>query len=1205
MLCSVLALIAAAAGLTLSLHYPIGPVFAVGAFVAGCIVFFIWPASWLLVLPGLLPVIGFAPWTGWITFEELDILILTVGAGGYANLAWHAMVNGTQRAGRPRGPPVSALVWLLVALFAISTVTSMFRGFSDAGGWSFGWFQGYHEPMNSLRLTKSFFEALLVVALWRAAHRQDPEHARNLLVQGLMLGLAGAALATMWERAAFTDLMDFSADYRTTALFWEMHVGGAALDGFLALTVPFALREFLTARDPRRWGLAVIVLGLAAYACLTTFSRGVYLSLPTGALVFWGLHTWQQKSSHAAMANTDAPGGSRRFALIAAVLVVAGFGLGASWVFQTSGYRGMAALLTTVAAMLPLARILRGFGLRQWLVGVAVCAELLLLAFAIQWLVPKGAYVAWGLAFVFTATMLVLLHGDKRPSLLKGAMAFAGFVATAAGILLVANHWGENLGLLHAAPVVLVVLGTAIVAGISPRPLWPDAVRWQATTVGAMCLVAAIIGILGGGDYMTGRFSTGGQDFEGRLQHWRIGRDMLDSRADWMLGKGLGRFPANYFMTGNPTEHTGDYRLKQENGNTYLTLTGGLHINGWGEIFRVTQRVVEPGKSAIVTARVRTEKGAGLHFEVCEKHLLYSRGCVIKTTGFKGAPGVWQTVRLELEGSSVTRGPWYAPRLLAFSMSVESIGGVADLDDVTLTTSDGRPLLVNGDFTDGMAHWFFSSDRMHLPWHIKNVFMNVLFDQGIVGATLLCLLLLGAMWRTGVGAARGHPLAPALAASLTGFVVVGLFDSLLDVPRVAWLFYLLLLMALTLRGRTRLPRVSRGAPALAALVMATAGCWIGFQSDQVQAAETNAARQVIQVGPGREIKTLAQASKIARAGALVEVDSGEYLGDVAVWTQDQLTVRATGGRVKLRAAGVSAEGKAIWVVRANGMRVEGFDFEGAKVPDRNGAGIRLERGSLFVSDCSFMYNEMGLLTSNDPTVELEVVNSEFAHNQRPDGHNHNLYAGQIARLSVTGSYFHHAHIGHLLKSRAAVNRIFYNRLTDEAGGTASYELEFPNGGVAYVVGNLIQQNPQTENPHLISFGAEGYKWPRNEIYLVNNTLVNPLPQGGVFLRVASGADVLRAINNLLVGAGALESAGPGDYRNNFTVEPQDFAQASTYDYRLASGSPLAGNATDPGAANGQRLQMQREYQHPRGTRPLDGSAHNPGAMQRMAAPSFP
>ena len=208
--------------------------------------------------------------------------------------------------------------------------------------------------------------------------------------------------------------------------------------------------------------------------------------------------------------------------------------------------------------------------------------------------------------------------------------------------------------------------------------------------------------------------------------------------------------------------------------------------------------------------------------------------------------------------------------------------------------------------------------------------------------------------------------------------------------------------------------------------------------------------------------------------------------------------------------------------------------------------------------------------------------------------------GQIARLSVTGSYFHHARIGHLLKSRAALNQILYNRLTDEAGGTASYELEFPNGGVAYVVGNLIQQNIETDNPQLISFGAEGYAWPRNEIHLVNNTLINPLPLGGVFLKVAAGADVIRAVNNLLVGQGTLESAGRGDYRSNYTVAPSDFAQAAGYDFRLKSSSRAAGKGIDVGLANGQSLQALREYEHPRSTKPVGGPAHNPGATQRAA-----
>ncbi|MBK6295861.1 MAG: hypothetical protein IPF55_17555 [Rhodoferax sp.] len=232
------------------------------------------------------------------------------------------------------------------------------------------------------------------------------------------------------------------------------------------------------------------------------------------------------------------------------------------------------------------------------------------------------------------------------------------------------------------------------------------------------------------------------------------------------------------------------------------------------------------------------------------------------------------------------------------------------------------------------------------------------------------------------------------------------------------------------------------------------------------------AQNVVRVGPGQAIKSISVAAATAKDGDVIEVDAGEYRGDVAVWTKDNLTVRAVGGRVSLIAQGAAAEGKAIWVVRGGRMMVKGLDFSGARVRDKNGAGIRFESGTLTVSDCTFTNNENGILTGGNPKAELVVINSEFGHNGHGDGQSHNLYVGAIASLSVSGSYFHHAKVGHLLKTRAAVNHILYNRLTDETGGRASYELELPNGGLAYVIGNIIQQGSQTENPHLVSYGAE-------------------------------------------------------------------------------------------------------------------------------------
>lgn len=362
---------------------------------------------------------------------------------------------------------------------------------------------------------------------------------------------------------------------------------------------------------------------------------------------------------------------------------------------------------------------------------------------------------------------------------------------------------------------------------------------------------------------------------------------------------------------------------------------------------------------------------------------------------------------------------------------------------------------------------------------------------------------------------------------------------------------------------------------------------------------------ILQVGPTRAIKTIAESARLARDGDTIEVDAGEYTGDVAVWTQDQMTLRAVGGRVKLIAAGAAAEEKAIWVMRGGQASVEGFDFVGARVPGKNGAGIRFEKGLLRVRNCTFTDNENGILTSNQPDAELEIENSEFGRNGHGDGQSHNLYVGAIALLKVTGSYFHHANVGHLLKSRAAVNHIFYNRLTDGPGGRASYELEFANGGIAYVVGNIIQQSSKTENPNLVSFGAEGYKSQKNELYLVNNTLVDDRAQGGVFLRIAPGSVIVKAVNNLLVGQGKFDFAGPGDYRNNLKVNWGELELTTNDDFRLKRSTRLAGKVVDPGSANGINLQPQAEYVHPLSTQALTGKLHNPGAIQRMASATRP
>jgi hypothetical protein len=135
-----------------------------------------------------------------------------------------------------------------------------------------------------------------------------------------------------------------------------------------------------------------------------------------------------------------------------------------------------------------------------------------------------------------------------------------------------------------------------------------------------------------------------------------------------------------------------------------------------------------------------------------------------------------------------------------------------------------------------------------------------------------------------------------------------------------------------------------------------------------------------------------------------------------------------------------------------------------------------------------------------------------------------------------------------------------------------------------VIGNVIQQGPATENPTIVSYGAEGLQHPVNELYFVNNTVVNDRPAGGRFLFIRVGADVARIVNNVFSGRGDVLS-GPGELRNNAAVAKSIFVDPTVFDYRLKDGEVAFGRGIDPGRAHGFELRPAAEYAHKAGKRP--------------------
>lgn len=335
------------------------------------------------------------------------------------------------------------------------------------------------------------------------------------------------------------------------------------------------------------------------------------------------------------------------------------------------------------------------------------------------------------------------------------------------------------------------------------------------------------------------------------------------------------------------------------------------------------------------------------------------------------------------------------------------------------------------------------------------------------------------------------------------------------------------------------------------------------------------------VGPGRALTVPSAAAAVARDGDTVLIDAGTYPGDVATWPQDDLTLRGVGGRAHVRADGHDAQGKAIWVIAGDRVRVDRVELSGAAVPDRNGAGIRAEGTDLTVTRSWFHHDEMGILTGADPESDVVVRRSRFFRNGAGDGYSHHLYVGAVRSLTVTGSWFRDADVGHELKSRAARNEIVGN-LLDDADGAASYSIDLPNGGLSLVAGNVVVQGPSSENSTLVSYGAEGLTQPSRRLWVVANTFVNRR-SSGTFVALAPGSRATLR-NNLLVGPGELVAGERADARGSLRVDAGSFVDASgapAPDLHLLASSP----AVDRGVRVPRRWRPDREYVHPAGSAP--------------------
>jgi len=488
--------------------------------------------------------------------------------------------------------------------------------------------------------------------------------------------------------------------------------------------------------------------------------------------------------------------------MLAGLLLVAGAAIYERWQFTglanfSSDYRitapfsamhtGGAALDGCLALSFPL--------LTVWLFGRQppwkTAAALLLLALSLYAglaTFSRGLYLGYAVA----VAVLLLCRLEFKRHWRPGLIALTAALPLLAGLNLVFGAAGYR-----GYGAVLFALAVALLAA-TPR-------RHLAGAMAALMLLSSIVPIYNG-YFVNQRFSTASGDLADRLRHWRQTLAMMDDGAAALLGMGLGKFPATYYWRNHRREVPPSYRYIDRDNNRFLRLAAGDYQAGYGELLRMLQRIdIQPRQQYLLGVDVWNDGPPGfLRMNLCERQLLYPQNCLqTPMRQILHAPS-WQRYQFILNSGVLGT----TSRPVQLEIAAEGNNATLDIDNISLRKlSDNHELLRNGGFSDANSYWFFSSDRHHLPWHIKNLGLNLYFEMGWAG-----LLAYAALWFSACATLlrrtrtqQDAVTAAALLAALAGFQVVGLFDSLLDVPRIT-LMSTLLLCAAALRPAPSLRR---------------------------------------------------------------------------------------------------------------------------------------------------------------------------------------------------------------------------------------------------------------------------------------------------------------------------------------------------------------------------------------------------------------
>jgi O-antigen ligase len=350
----------------------------------------------------------------------------------------------------------------------------------------------------------------------------------------------------------------------------------------------------------------------------------------------------------------------------------------------------------------------------------------------------------------------------------------------------------------YAAALVataVLSLGWALAAHRTRRGIFGPIAPW----IGVLALASLMGAFVVGSQFMRERFADTTGDLATREANWASGLDVssLDLSTAF-IGTGLGTFPRIYRARATGAPVPTDFVVRHDDEQSWLVIKPGPPSFFFGQKVAAT---AEGPYTLTFDLRASNNTGS-VNVSLCEKLLLYSDHC--SNAGFTAGAGPWAHQRATLQMGELSQpvlfGLMRRPVELAFQVASPETS--AEITAVRLLDPQQHDLIRNGEFTRGTDRWYFTSDD-HRAWRIFNQYLMIWFEQGALGLIsfiCLCAAALLSLWRT---ISAGNRAAAPFAAAIVAYLCCGVFDFLLEAPRLSTLFYLFCFVGLALPEWTR------------------------------------------------------------------------------------------------------------------------------------------------------------------------------------------------------------------------------------------------------------------------------------------------------------------------------------------------------------------------------------------------------------------